>query len=69
MQGNTMTSAQCADILHSFIRHRENMHKKETICIDSNGLEVSRGYINPEKDVLYQAMKFALQCVEEKVEK
>lgn len=61
-----MTAQKCADILRSFIRHQERMHK-EVIFVDENG--ETPGRINPEADILYQATKFALTCVEEKISK
>lgn len=64
-----MNAKECAEVFRSFIRHREKMCEKETIFINSDGTEVGRGYINPEKDVLLQAMKFALPLVEEQIPK
>ena len=64
-----MTAEECAEILRSTIRHREHMHQKEVTLIGPNDEEVATGKINPEADVLYQALKFALSCVEEKIQK
>ena len=64
-----MTAEECADILRSFIRHRERMHQKEVTLIGPNDEEVGTGKTNPEADCLYQALKFALPCVEEKSQK
>lgn len=61
-----MNARECADILRSAIRHRERMHEAETVFIDENGVETV-GKFNPDADILYQAMKFALHCVEEKI--
>lgn len=62
-----MTATECADILRSFIWHREKMHQTDMIFKDENGMEIDRGKLNPETDILYQAAKFALTCVEEKI--
>ena len=35
------------------------------ILLGENGEEKARGKINPDADMLYQALKFALACVEE----
>lgn len=59
-----MNPEKCAEILRSFIKHREKMHKSEMILIDDDGSETGRGYVNPETDCLYQAVKYALSCVE-----
>jgi hypothetical protein len=67
--GGAMTYKECAYILRATIRDRERMHKLETIFVGPNGEEVGKGYINPEADILYQAMKLALYCVEEKIPK
>lgn len=64
-----MTLEECAEILRSTIRHREHMHQKEVMLIGSNDEEIATGKINPEADILYQAMKVALPCVEEKIQK
>lgn len=62
-----MDAKECADILQATIRHRERMHKEEMTLIGKNGEEEACGKINPDADILYQALKFALTCVEEKV--
>lgn len=62
-----MDAKECADILRATISHRERMHQKEVTLIGPNGEEMGAGKINPEADCLYQAMKFALPCVEEKI--
>lgn len=59
-----MTLKECADVLRSFIRHREKMHEQEVIFERPDGTEEGRGRINPEADDLYQAAKIALECVE-----
>ena len=64
-----MTAKECADILRSFIRHRERMHQEEVTFVGQNDEEISTGKIDPEADILYQATKFALSCVEEKIQK
>ena len=64
-----MNAKECAETLRSFIRHRERMCEKETIFVDSDGMEIGRGYLNPEKDVLLQTMKFVLPLVEEQISK
>lgn len=61
-----MDAKECAGILQATIQHRERMHKEEMILLGKNGEEEARGKINPEADILYQALKFALTCVEEK---
>lgn len=61
-----MTPKECAEILRSFIRHREKMHSKEIILVGKYGSEAGRGHIAKEDDILYHATKFALTCVEEK---
>ena len=64
-----MTAEECAEILRSTILHREHMHQKEVTLIGSNDEEIATGKINPEADILYQALKFALSCVEENIQK
>ena len=64
-----MTAKECADILRNTIRHRERMHQQEVTFIGPNDEEIGTGKINPEADILYLAMKFALPCVEEKIQK
>ena len=64
-----MTVDECAEILRSFVRHRERMQQREVTLIGSNDEEIATGKINPEADILYQAMKFALSCVQEKIQK
>lgn len=66
MADKPMTAEECVEILRSTIRHRERMHK-EVIFVDENG--ETPGHINPEADILYQALKFALTCVEGKISK
>lgn len=63
--GEGMDAKECADVLQATIRHRERMHKEEMILLGENGEEKARGKINPDADMLYQALKFALACVEE----
>ena len=64
-----MTAEECANILRSTILHRERMHQKEVTLIGPNDEEIATGKITPEADILYQALKFALPCVEEKIQK
>ena len=64
-----MDARECADILRSFIRHRERMHQEEVTFIGPNDEEMATGKIDPEADILYQATKFALSCVEEQIKK
>ena len=64
-----MDARECADILRAAIRHRGRMHEKEIEFIGKNGEVETRGKINPEADIFYRAMKFALSCVEEKISK
>lgn len=59
-----MNPEKCAEILRSFIKHREKMHKSELLLLDDYGSETGSGHINPETDCLYQAVKYALSCVE-----
>lgn len=61
-----MDAKECAHTLRSFIRHRERMHERETIFIDEDGTETV-GKLGADDDAIYQALKFALPCVEEKI--
>lgn len=64
-----MTATECADILRATIRNRERLHEKEIDLIGAAGTVEAHGHISPESDILYQAMRFALSCVEEKIQK
>ena len=61
-----MELKECAEILRSMIRHRELEHQ-EVIHFRGDDGEERCGKINPNEDVVYQAMKTALKCVEEKL--
>lgn len=61
-----MTAAECAEMLRSFIRHRERMFQQDVTFVGPDGSETV-GRINPDADELYHAIKFALSCVEEKI--
>ena len=63
-----MTAKECSAILHDAIRHREKMYTEPCTFIGPDGKKV-HGTINANNDILYHAMKFALSCVEEKIEK
>lgn len=59
-----MNGKECADILRETIRHRERTHEKEMAFFDENGRLIGRGKVEPAADELYQALKYALRCVE-----
>ena len=59
-----MEVKECVAILRSFLRHRTHMHGKEVALISDDGFEEDSGYFSEESDILYQAVKFALDCVE-----
>lgn len=59
-----MEAKECAEILRSFLRHREKMYGKEIVFASDDGAELDRGYFKKENDILYDAVQFALDCVE-----
>lgn len=59
-----MDREECAGILRGAIKQREETHEREVTFCDATGKEIGKGKIEPMADRLYQALKFALKCVE-----
>lgn len=62
--GEGVNREECAAILRGAIKHREGTHKREITFCDANGNEFGKGTVEPMEDKLFQALKFALTCVE-----
>lgn len=63
-----MDAKECADILRATIRHHERMHGEGVVFIGPDGAE-EKVMVNPDNDILYHAMRFALSCVEKYIPK
>lgn len=64
-----MTHSECAEVLRSLIRRREELHKNPVEFIGESGRVEAVGPFDPEQDTLYCALKHALSCVESMSEK
>lgn len=59
-----MTRDECIDILRAAIWHSEQLHEKEITFTDEDGKVIGRGRVEAMQDDMYQALKYALSCVE-----